>query len=205
MRLSRLVRAFAVTGLLTAGAACDAQQPHQAAPDDYSDVLYVGATTDEALSRLLDLAPRDDAARRVVVDTPAAGAALDCTGPAPISFHPAVTAALELRRRPVARAGRPRLGAELAALLGPIRRAHAHGTPFNGTGYFLAVTDHAGQHRLRVFTDRTSYTPGGDVWSALCAAPRPLQLTITWAAFEANAIPDGGGPFVGATIELGRR
>src|SRR5262245_49708488 len=119
MRRHHLVRAFALTGLLAGlpsgllGAACDAQQPQVAAPDDYSDVVYVGGATDEALSRLLDLPPLDEAARRVVVDTPVAGAPLDCATPAAIAFHPADAAALRLTPRP--RARRPGIGAELAA------------------------------------------------------------------------------------------
>ena len=180
------------------GAACDGHH-HEVESGDLPDVVYVGATTDEALARLLDLPPRDDAARRVVVDAPAEGAPLDAAAPATIAFHAVGATALGRRPRP------PGLLAELAALLGPIRRAEAHGAAFNGTGYFLSIADHAGQVRLRVFTDKTSYTSEVTAWSALCAAPQPLTLTITWAAFEANAIPDGGGPFVGATLALGRR
>lgn len=173
-------------------------------PGDPPVLVYVGAATDEALARLLDQAAKEDAAHRLLVDTPAAGARLDADTPVTITFSSADTAAVAPRLR---RPGRgPSVLAELFALFGPERRAHAHGTPFNGTGYLLQIDDAAKRVRLRVFTDQTSYTPPADLYAQLAAAaPQPLTLTITWAAFEANAIPADGGPFLGATVLLGHR
>jgi len=82
------------------------------------------------------------------------------------------------------------------------RAAAAHGVPFNGTGYFLVVSDASSRQLLRVFTDETSYTPDASRWGYLASSQQPLTLSITWAQFEENDIPVNSGPFVGGTLPL---
>jgi hypothetical protein len=163
---------------------------------------YVGAATDDALIRLLDAPPEDVTSRPLAIDSPPAGAALAVDSPGAFAFR--ATAAL---LRPGPRTARPtpppawrRALCELAELLGPEREAAAHGTPFNGTGFYLVVTDAASRPLLRAFTDQTSYTPGAEQWAALASGAQPLTLNITWAEFEENRIPAGSGPFVGGVL-----
>ncbi len=171
-------------------------------------VLFVGAATDDALLRLLDAAPRDAQSRRLVIQTSPAGAPLRGTDrPATFTFTEAQAAAppapgaTRAVRAPVWRRVVGRL-AEVAALWAPERAAQAHGVPFNGTGYFLVVSDASSRQLLRVFTDETSYTPDAARWGYLANGQQPLTLSITWAQFEENDIPVNSGPFVGGTLPL---
>jgi hypothetical protein len=87
-------------------------------------------------------------------------------------------------------------------LVGPIRVAHAHGTPFSGFGYFLTLDGADGTSVLRVFTDTTSYTPDAPAWAAFADAAQPLTLSVVTAIFEENEIPDGAGPYLGGSVDF---
>jgi hypothetical protein len=214
--LAAAVLAAALLGALAAAAGCgapaaapglaDGAPPADAPPGP--EVVYVGAATDEALLRLLDSAPQDVSSRRLVIDSPAAGAALAADSPVAFAFHAAVAALpraprrLRLAEAPASPPAWRRVMRELGALLGPERAARAHGAPFNGSGFYLVVTDASARELLRVFTDQTSYTPDAARWAALAAAGQPLTLTITWAQFEENRIPEASGPFIGGALSL---
>jgi len=175
-------------------------------PPDLTGVIYAGGTTDEALERLADTKAKDDPKQYVVVDAPDLSAPLAADAPATFEFHLATQASRLPSPRPAPK-GEPapvwrRPLKELLALLGPPRVAFAHGTPFNGTGYFLEYHDASGRAVLRVFTAKQSYTPDAEAWQSLARASQPITLDITSAFFEDNDIPADGGPFIGGSFGL---
>jgi hypothetical protein len=192
--LAALVGALAPAGCGASRAAGGAGDAAPAVPV----IDYVGAATDDALIRLLDAPPEDVTSRPLAIDSPSAGAALAADSPAAFAFRAAT--ALLRPSRPTPPPRWRRAVRELADLLGPEREAQAHGTPFNGTGFYLVVTDAASRPLLRAFTDQTSYTPDAGRWAALAGGAQPLTLSITWAEFEENRIPAGSGPFVGGAL-----
>ena len=169
---------------------------------DISDAIYVGSVTDEALERLVDATPKTDARQAITVDSPDLTAPLAKDAPVAFEFHLATsttTRAPSLRLSPArpARTIWQRSLHEVEQFLSPVRVAHAHGTPYNGTAYYLVFSDADSKPLLQVFTTGTSYTPEAADWQRLAEAPQPLSLAITSAFFEANDIPADGGPFVG--------
>jgi hypothetical protein len=201
MNLHRRQAAFALL-LVLSSCSSDASDTHDHPSDqDISNVIYVGGVTDEALKRLLDATPKEDQAQALVVGSPDLSAPLPADQAATFEFHLASTA----KRAPLVPIlrgqSRPstwqRSFHELVQFLTPVRTAHAHGAPFNGTAYYLVVSDADSKSILQVFTTETSFTPEAVDWQNLVQARQPLTLTITSAFFEANDVPTGGGPFVG--------
>jgi hypothetical protein len=162
---------------------------------DLADVVYAAQASDDALRRLLASPAQTVAGWGLTINSPSGGAVLSPDDPMTFSYAPATA---QLRKTGRVR----RVLAELGALLGPERSAYAHGPPFNGTGTLLVVTDATGARRLRVFTGDASFTPDAAQWAALASGPQPLTLTLTWADFDDNRIPDGYGPFVGGTVDF---
>jgi hypothetical protein len=196
-----------VLGLASIGCSSDGESdPHDESPiTGLDDVIFVGRATDEALAHLLDRTVEDSEAQRMVFDSPEASAVLSKDEPTAFTYRYAITGKLEHRRAPEVYTPLPfreRALRDLRNLFGPIRDAHAHGTPFNGFGYFLELTDAGGASVLRIFTDETTYTADSLVWSALADASQPLTLTLVTAIFEENKVPAGGGPFVGGSVEF---
>jgi hypothetical protein len=182
----------------------NASAPTDPGGQDISDVIYVGGVTDEALERMLDVTPKEDPRQALVVESPDLSAPLPADSAATFEFHLASTA----QRAPVVPVGpvgsQPskwqRSFREFVHLLAPVRIAHAHGAPYNGTAYYLVITDADSKQRLQVFTTETSFTPEAVDWQNLVQARQPLTLTITSAFFEDNDVPASGGPFVGGTF-----
>lgn len=190
-------------GALTPGCSDDSADE---APDHarVADVVFVGGTNDEALIRLLAAKPIADAEQALEFDVPTAGEALPAdvrttfvwhlpataSLPGPAAMPPSTPAPVVLRR----------LTRELKALLRPLGVAHAHGAPFNGTGFFLVFASPAEPELLRVFTSSTSYTPDDAAFGKLTSAAGSLEVTATSAIFEDNQLIEGGGPFEGATV-----
>jgi hypothetical protein len=194
-------------GLAVALAGCGASPPpsspgnvavqsYDGGGPDLADVVYAAAASDDALRRLLATPAQTVAGWGLVINSPSGGAMLPADAPMTFAYAP-MTAC---RRGDHGRLRR--VLTELAAMLGPERSAYAHGPPFNGTGTLLVVTDATGERRLRVFTGDSSFTPSADQWTALAASRQPLTLTLTWADFDDNRIPDGYGPFVGGTVQF---
>jgi len=194
---------FALT-LAPLSAACSSDSSDEPAlpQDGVDDVVYVGGTTDEALVQMLDRTPKDVAAERLVIDSPEAGAVLTASEPATIAFHGGSSGRAAPPRDYAPLGFRERAWTDLKQLFGPERAAHAHGTPYSGTGYFLVLDDARGNAVLRVFTSQTSYAIDSATWFALADVDQPLHLTITSAFFEENGIPADGGPFVGADVRF---
>src|SRR6478609_1643733 len=135
---------------------------------DISNVIYVGPT-DEALVRLLDVAPKADPRQAVIVDSPDLSAPVSKDSPATLQFHLASeTARAKGRRTPANAPSKWQRGVhEVLQFLAPERIAHAHGVPFNGTAYYLVITDKDSNQILQVFTSQTSFTPEAVDWQHL--------------------------------------
>jgi hypothetical protein len=201
--------------LLLAACSSNASTPtdqsgdHPDGQQDITDVIYVGGVTDEALRRLLDVTPKNDPRQAVSVDSPDLNAPVPSGSAATFQFHLASAAmrAPGLRGAPGAAVGHSpskwqRSFHELLQLLAPERIAHAHGAPYNGTAYYLVISDADAKQRLQVFTTDTSFTPEAVDWQNLVQAPQPLKLEIISAFFEENDIPADGGPYLGGTFSF---
>ena len=194
--------------LLLLLASCSSDAPadhdHPAGQEDITDVIYVGGVTDEALVRLLDVTPKSDARQAVILDSPDITAPVSKHGAPTFQFHLAsqATRAPGLRVRPAGQGPSKwqRAFHGLVQFISPERIAHAHGTPYNGTAYYLVISDATSKQRLQVFTTATSFTPEAVDWQNLVEAPQPLKLEITSAFFEENDIPADGGPYVGGSF-----
>ncbi|HYO93574.1 MAG TPA: hypothetical protein VER33_03635 [Polyangiaceae bacterium] len=190
-------------GALTPGCSDDSADE---LPDHASvaDVVFVGGTNDEALIRLLAAKPLADPEHALEFDVPTAGEALPRDVPSTFVWHLPAAASLPARGAPPPSTDGPavlrRVTRELKALLRPLGVAHAHGAPFNGTGFFLVFASPEEPELLRVFTSSTSYTPDEVAFGKLTATAAPLELTATSAIFEDNQLVEGGGPFEGATL-----
>lgn len=195
MRRSRLIGLGALA--IATSFACSAPAPDPAEPLAIDQVVYVGETTDEALLRLLDAEASDVAAQRLLIVAPEAASVQSRSTPLAIEFRVPTTARLRHPQRPTRGWLRRAVG-----WLSPIATAYAHGTPFNGAGYLLVLRGADGGAALELFTDATTYAPSIDVWTTLADAAQPLTLSVTYAWFEDNAIPVGGGPFVGGDVEF---
>lgn len=191
---------------------CPQEETHEPG-DEYADVIYGGAATDEAMvslgSSLDQKPPIEDPARAPVLDTPAAtslpadtivdftwhfGQAASLRAPLPWApAAPAPEGPTLLRLASEARA----LVGPLADLVGPPRAAHAHGDPLTGTATFLVFSTKSDPKLVRVFTDQTSFTPGQETWDTLAAAGEEITLSLIAADFDANRIADGGDPVQG--------
>ena len=98
-----------------------------------------------------------------------------------------------LRGAPATR--RASLG-QLLDLFGKERTAAA-GAPVNGFGYLLLFQTKSDSDLLRVFTTRTSYTPGAAALEIMRGAGEPIQVWILTGVFDDNALTSHGGPFRG--------
>jgi hypothetical protein len=164
-----------------------------------ADVIFEAEATDEALEALLAATDVDDPTQAARLVAPSAGATLDASTPAKFSWTVGASASLlPARERSVATTA----WAELAALLGPVRSAHAHGTPVNGRGYLLVIEDAEGTTAQRVFTLAFDHTPSASAWEKLAAAPQPLRASVRSAIFENNRIATDGGPWSGPSTEF---
>ncbi|MBK8254227.1 MAG: hypothetical protein IPK82_16360 [Polyangiaceae bacterium] len=196
--------------------------------NEYADVIFGGAATDEAMvalgSALEQQDPVEDPARSPVLDAPtetvlAKGTIVDfkwhfgasAAAPRPRSNHPSRQWALvpptELSPTPEwvpqPKAANSHLAlAPLLNLIGAPRAAHAHGDPLNGTATFLVFSTKTNSKLVRVFTDQTSFTPGQETWDALAAAGEEITLTLIAADFDANRIADGGDPVIGSPFKF---
>jgi hypothetical protein len=222
MRLSRLL--FLVPAATALLYACDDHDDDHEPTSDIGDVVLEGTVTDEtfvALQSALDQGPPvTDVAQGGSLDAPADGAELPRTPAALFSWHFGATAA-----RPAAPAGarlaaseppspspwalspvpeRPAgfaaFAAPLRELLGPMRSAHAHGTPYTGTATYLRFSIDSNPKLVEVFTSNTSYTPAPELWSKLTGAGKPITLSLVSAIFEENRVAQDGGPFAGSTV-----
>lgn len=199
--IGRLVGIVSLAGVVFVGTSVGAcgggtENPPATNEPDLTGVIYTGAATDEALEALLLAAPKTDAAQGVVVDTPAAGAALPKDVPPTIEWHVGGSSAA---REPSA--GERFVGAAkaLASFWGP-REAWAHGAPVNGRAYLLVFSTPKSPELVRVFTTELSYTFDAASWTKLALTGEPVTLVVTNAIFEDNRVAQDGGPFTGKAV-----
>jgi hypothetical protein len=190
--------------LLLSSCSSNASGPTDQGPpgqQDISDTIYVGGVNDEALLRLLDVMPKDDPRQALVVESPDLTEPLSPDSPATFKFRLASDAKLGASPRMGPPQSQPskfrRPLYEFLQLLAPVRIAHAHGAPYNGTANYLVISDADSKPRLQVFTTGMAFTPEVVDWQNLARAPQPMTLTITSAFFEDNDVPASGGPFIG--------
>lgn len=201
----RLRPAFACLLLLASCSSnSDTKADHPDAGEDISDVIYVGGVTDEALENMLAITPKNDAHQVMVIAAPDLSAPVPAESAATFEFHPASEAHYSPAPRlaPARHTGSnwQHVVHEVVQFLSPVRVAHAHGEPYNGSAYYLVFSDAKSNTQLQVFTTKTSFTPESVDWQNLVQAAQPLSLTITSAFFDDNAVPIDGGPFVGGTF-----
>ncbi|MDI1430908.1 MULTISPECIES: hypothetical protein [Polyangium] len=176
----------------------------ESVPAGYEDVVYGGTTTDEALAAFLTAVeanpPANAPSQAPTLLNPPAGALSAATIPT-FSWAVGATSRLTPPAPPSLLPAEPRaepLLAPLAALLGPVRAAHAHGTPFTGYATWLVVSSDADPKLARVFTSETSWKPSDSVWARITAAKATLTVELQGAQLVDNRIDMDGGPFQGS-------
>jgi hypothetical protein len=198
------------------GCGDDDPKPPTTESDELADVVYQGEATDEALEDMLTL-PVQAGGKRATFTSPASGASISAPPTFSWTFDaPALDAGALGAVTPLMPASGLRLSPGLAAgaaprsvprsptgwlasarLLFGERSAFAHGTPLNGTGYFLVLSTDTNDKVLRVFTTDTSYTPDAGAWEAVKKAGGAVHAVVTTGLFDNNKVISGGGPFEG--------
>lgn len=197
--------------------ACDDHHDEEVTlPAGYDDVLIVGSATDEALAAFAGAleqgTPTADPAHGAVIDAPVPDAMLPKATPATFSWHFGATTmkfnhnSNEFKYFPSPALANKNNKSEwlypLKELIGPMRNAQAHGTPFTGTASFLVFATPDNPALLRIITSETSFTPDNSAWTKLGGAGKAITLTINSAEFENNRIVQGGGPFAGGSVQF---
>ena len=182
-------------GIVLSGceSAPEPSKPTSSQPD-INGVVYEGLATDEALVILLGFEAHSDPTQNAKFDHPMPQMSLPAAPPATFAWHIGEMAGswpTSLHK----------WASTLGAILGP-RRAHAHGAPINGRGYFLVFSTPSSPKLLRVFTTELTYTPDTTAWAMLASASGPISLTITNAIFEDNRVAQDGGPYAGSAISF---
>lgn len=187
---------------------CPPAETTETTPDEeYADVIYGGAATDEALialgSALDKAAPAEDPARAPVLDSPTE-AQLPASPIPTFTWHHGNKASLRTPDETPAGPALLRLATTapswarpLAELFGPPRAAHAHGDPVNGTATFLTFSTKSDPKLVRVFTTNTTLTLGEEAWDKIAKAGEEVTLSLIAADFDNNRIADGGAPVQG--------
>ena len=207
-RLCRGVRPIALGWSVSAIAICvacsaggpDEPSEHSNVEDELAEVVYQGNVTDEALLRLLDRTPQPQSQPQVSMCSLDAGASVTAQAPIEFSFTMSSCALVPNPSATRRSAAEPVLSVLLGALA-PIGVAHAHGAPFNGTAYYLRVSDAQGVPTMQAFTDGTAYTPNQAQWTRMIESAQPLRLEIVWAEFDNNEVA-GNGPFEAPAVSF---
>jgi len=174
-------------------------------------VVYEGDANDEALAAILAVEGPNNPTTYTVFDAPTEGTVLPASPAPTFTWHLKTpeksdagtdSGAFLLRTRP------PERFASLGPLLdlfGPERAARAHGTPLSGLGYLILFKSEADSDLLRVFTSKTSYTPGPGAMEIFKGVKGVIQAWILTGVFDNNAITPDGGPFRGpwTSFEIG--
>ena len=166
-------------------------------------VVYEGDANDEALAALMAVEGPANPTTYAVFDEPKEGVVLP-SSPAPtFKWHLKMAADADAGTDSGAFLRRPALP-ERRALLGPLldligkeRAAEAHGTPLTGLGYLILFTSEKNNDLLRVFTSKTTYTPGSGAMEILQGVEGPIQVWILTGVFDNNVLTADGGPFRG--------
>lgn len=213
-RASFLPRLFLALSLLSAAAvpACDEHshdEEEAQIPAGYEDVELYGEVTDEALvvfAAALEQGTVEDASRAATLDFPADGAMIPKEPIPQLAWHAGgatgrspVPGLAPLELFPHRAAPAPPTPESVFTALFPVRSAHAHGAPFNGTGTFLTLSTPDDPKLVRVFTSQSVYQPSVLTWAKLTAVTGPITVTLVSAEHENNQIIQNGGPIQGST------
>ena len=223
--MTRAIKSLLLVPAVTFGIyACSGDDPEHGtgAPAGWQDVrtdpidTTSTGTTDEALAALasaLNRAPAADPSQAQTLSAPAAGELSRTTIPT-FTWRLGSTSGIQKGVAPAQRFAvgdrtRDAFGLhvehraldEFSKLLGPIRVAHAHGTPFSGTGTLLTFSTSSNPKLLRIFTASSSFTPPATDWDRLVAA-NGFTLELVSAVFADNRILQDGGPYQGSKTEF---
>jgi hypothetical protein len=155
-----------------------------------TDAIYAGSATDEGLAAFDAATPTTDASKAPALTSPTAGQKVPAATPIAFNWKASPTALLRSPASSPVRA--PRY--EGSSPFGPMRDAHAHGSPMNGKAYLLTLRSN-GNAIVRVFTTNTTYTPDDATWTKLEEA-KSIEAVLATASFDQNNILQGSGPFV---------
>lgn len=176
-------------------------------------VVYEGEATDEALEALMAVEGPKDPSTYAVFDEPKEGVVLPASPAPTFKWHLKTPSSGDpdagtdggsdagaFLLRPAALPQRQALRGpllDLVELFGKERTAEAHGTPISGLAYLLLFSSDKDNDLLRVFTTKTTYTPGPGAMEILQGAEGPIQVWILTGVFDNNALTPDGGPFRG--------
>ena len=81
---------------------------------------------------------------------------------------------------------------------------HARGEAVSASGlvYFLKFSTDADAKLLRVFTDKSSYTPSATAWAKLKGARSWTTFGLLTATLAGDKVTEDGGPYTGDAIEF---
>lgn len=172
-------------------------------------VVYEGDANDEAYAAITAKDGPMNPATYAVFDAPSEGVTLP-TSPAPtFTWHlhvPSVDTdagsdagsdAGAFLLHPGAPSQRRASLSPLLDLFGKERSARAHGAPLSGFGYLLLFNTDKDSDLLRVFTSKTSYTPGPGAMEIFSKVEGVIQVWILAGAFDNDVLTPDGGPFRG--------
>lgn len=162
---------------------------------DFSDVLYEGGATDEALEALGAAGVKTGKSPSIFA--PTAGQSIPNEAPFTFTWSQPKEAQLSPNRTflpPLHIAPTRKLALDLVRSLFE-GTAHAHGTPINGSAYLLTFSTDTDAKLVRVFTPKFTYVPSADAWNKLRGAKKTIQFRVRAAIFEDNRVIETGGPF----------
>lgn len=170
-----------------------------------TDVVLVGGTNEEALEAFLARTPVHDPTKTAIFDWPSEGEQLPADTPSSFCWY--IGEPQGARRSLPVDLARPPVPdtSPFEPLFFGLPRAHAQALPLSGPAYFITFADPDGKELLRGFTTATNFVPSQEAWAELYEAGVPITVTVTWADFEANRIPEGGGPWAGKPMTVGIR
>jgi hypothetical protein len=164
---------------------------------EHRDVVFQGATTDDALAALLATEPTvaDDAYPYFA--TPPDGTKLS----EPVRFSWKLSEP-EARRAPAQASPWSTALRPLLELVGPVRSAHAATPKLDGRAFLAVFSTDSDEALLRVFTTELEYTPDTQAWARLTSTPETITGWLLTGEFAGDALVEGGGPFSGGWIQL---
>ena len=181
-----------------------------------ADRVFEGDANEAALAALTAVQGPVNPATYAIFDSPSEGAVYATDFVPKFTWHMnaqpepppdggAGSGAFLLQSAPAARRAAlgPRL--DLFGLFGEERSAAA-GNPVNGLGYLLLFSTAKNHDLLRVFTTKTTYTPGPGALEIMSGVGALIQVWILTGVFDNNALTSYGGPFRGpwTSFKLGQ-
>ena len=168
------------------------------------DMVFEGDANDTALAAITAVDGPVNPATYAVFDLPAEGAVYSDDLVPKFTWHmntqpvpPPDAGAFFLLPAPGAPAARAVSLGPLLDLFGKERGAAAAGNAVNGLGYLLLFSTAKDSDLLRVFTTKTSYTPGPATLEIMRDVGETIQVWILTGVFDNDALTSYGGPFRG--------